>query len=105
MEEIVETESATKSLCILVESCTRLHAFSGKFASPPHSNCEICGTPEETSYHALVECTMARSFWRKLKEIGGIKLPRLCPRTWAIDLLDDHVCKEEDRIVIVQRRP
>lgn len=51
------------------------------------ANCETCGTPKETSFHALVECTMARSFWKKLKEIGGIKLPKLCPRTWAIDLL------------------
>lgn len=65
------------------------------------ANCEVCGTPTETTFHALVECVRAKTFWRRLKEIGGIKLPGLCPRTWATDLLDDRVCKEDDRTVIM----
>jgi hypothetical protein len=33
----------------------------------PIANCESCGTPKETTFHALVECPAAREFWRRLK--------------------------------------
>ena len=31
----------------------------------------------------------------------GIKLPKLCPRTWTNDLLDDSFCTERDRGIIL----
>lgn len=37
----------------------------------------------------------------KLKELTGIKLPKLCPRTWTMDLLNDGCCSEEDRGIIL----
>jgi len=40
-----------------------------------------CGAREETTFHALVECTYARLFWAKLYEITGVKLPTLIPDT------------------------
>lgn len=67
----------------------------------PIANCAYCGTAEETTFHALIECPAARAFWSNLKKIEGIKLPRLCPRSWAVDLLDDSICREKDRVVIM----
>ncbi|CAL4932085.1 unnamed protein product [Urochloa decumbens] len=63
--------------------------------------CEICGAKEETTFHALTECTFANIYWGKLKELTGIKLPKLCPRTWTIDLLNDAICSEHDRGIIL----
>lgn len=63
--------------------------------------CEFCGAYEETTFHALTECTFARQFWRKLTEITGIKLPKLCPHSWAQDVMDDSCCKERDRGIIL----
>ncbi|TVT96895.1 hypothetical protein EJB05_57860, partial [Eragrostis curvula] len=31
----------------------------------------------------------------------GIKLPNLCPRTWTLDILDDNICREKDRGIIL----
>ena len=31
----------------------------------------------------------------------GIKLPKLCPYTWTVDLLDDSYCLERDRGIIL----
>lgn len=67
----------------------------------PIANCGICGACEETTYHALVECSLAHGFWRKLKELEGIKLPKLRSRTWPEDLLNDTYCSEKDRIIIL----
>ncbi|KAG2580874.1 hypothetical protein PVAP13_6KG263901 [Panicum virgatum] len=30
-----------------------------------------------------------------------IKLPKLCPYTWTVDLLDDSCCSERDRVIIL----
>ena len=67
----------------------------------PLAHCRICGASEETTYHALVECSLAQAFWAKLKELEGIKLPRLRSRTWPEDLLGDTWCREGDRIVLL----
>jgi hypothetical protein len=67
----------------------------------PIANCGICGACEETTYHALVECSLAHGFWRKLKELERIKLPKLRSRTWPEDLLNDTYCSEKDRIIIL----
>jgi hypothetical protein len=57
------------------------------------ANCEGYGAPEETTFHALVECNFTLILWRKLKEMTRIKLPHLCPKTWIDDLLDCHTLK------------
>jgi hypothetical protein len=67
----------------------------------PIANCESCGTPRETTFHTPVECPAAKEIWRRLKKIEGNKLPRLCPRSWATDLLDDSFCEEQERAVII----
>jgi hypothetical protein len=51
--------------------------------------CEFYGADEESTFHALLDCTYARCFWSKLKELIGIKMPKLCPRTWFVDLMND----------------
>jgi hypothetical protein len=48
-----------------------------------------------------VECSIAQAFWSKLKELEGIKLPKLRSKTWPEDILEDKLCREEDRIVIL----
>lgn len=67
----------------------------------PIGTCELCGKEDETIFHALTQCTFAINFWEKLRSRTGIKLPRLCPRTWTRDLLENYFCKEEDRGVIL----
>jgi hypothetical protein len=57
------------------------------------ANYTICGIPEETTYHALVECSITQAFWSKLKELEGIKLLKLCSKTWPEDLLEDNSAK------------
>uniref|UniRef100_A0A0D9XR74 Uncharacterized protein n=1 Tax=Leersia perrieri TaxID=77586 RepID=A0A0D9XR74_9ORYZ len=61
---------------------------------------KACGAREETTYYALIECTMAKTFWEAMKVITRIKLPHLCPAMWTVDILDDAICKEWDRCVI-----
>jgi ribonuclease HI len=63
--------------------------------------CAFCGAEEETTFHALVECNSAKGFWAILKERTSIKLPTLCPRTSIEDILNDSVCSESDRCVIL----
>lgn len=67
----------------------------------PLSTCDTCGASIETTFHALTECTYARCFWVRLKELTGIKLPNLDPRTWTEQLLDDQFCQERDRGIIL----
>lgn len=67
----------------------------------PISTCNTCGARDETTFHALLECTYARCFWFKLRELTGIKLPELNPESWASKLLDDTTCGERDRSIIL----
>jgi ribonuclease HI len=56
---------------------------------------------EETTFHSLTQCEFAISFCDKFRALTGIKLPKLCPRTWTRDLLENSFCSEEDRGVIL----
>ena len=67
----------------------------------PLGTCDTCGAREETTFHALVECTYARLFWAKLYEITGVKLPTLIPDTWALALLDNNFCGEKEQTIIL----
>jgi ribonuclease HI len=48
-----------------------------------------------------VECSLAQTFWKTLKDLEGVKLPKIRSLTWPEDLLDDSQCKEENRVVIL----
>jgi hypothetical protein len=63
--------------------------------------CETCGASAETTFHALFECTYARMFWSKLRELFGVRLLDLHPDTWASMLLDDGTCEEMDRAIML----
>jgi len=63
--------------------------------------CSFCGMEEETTFHSLTQCEFAISFCDKFRALTGIKLPKLCPRTWTRDLLENSFCSEEDRGVIL----
>jgi len=67
----------------------------------PIANCEVCGADEESIRHALLDCTMARSFWEQVKKLSGVKLPKLHPVTWAHDLLDPAIVQTKSSIVIL----
>jgi hypothetical protein len=67
----------------------------------PLNICETCGASAETTFHALFECTYARMFRSKLRELFGVRLPDLHLDTWASALLEDGTCKEMDRAIIL----
>ena len=33
------------------------------------SHCEVCGDPDETLYHIIFSCTVARKFWGEVKNL------------------------------------
>ena len=61
--------------------------------------CESCGQPE-TSMHAIFHCTWARSFWDEIKILTGIKIPKLHPQSWTLDLVDGTKVSQADACVI-----
>ena len=67
----------------------------------PLSTCDTCGAREETTFHALVECTYARRFWIRLRELTGVKLPNLNPTSWASAILDNRICGVNDQTIIL----
>jgi hypothetical protein len=67
----------------------------------PLSICDTCGARDETTFHALLECTYARQFWIRLRELTGVKLPTLLSGSWSSQLLEDNNCSEEDRTIIL----
>lgn len=67
----------------------------------PVGFCERCGAERETIKHIFMECTTALAFWREVKILTGVKLPRLHTQYWASDILRDDVCSEKDRCILV----
>jgi hypothetical protein len=67
----------------------------------PLSTCVTCGACDETTFHALLECTYAHQFWIRMRELTGIKLPVLSPASWSAALLDDRICDEHKRAIIL----
>jgi hypothetical protein len=65
------------------------------------STCGICRASEETLQHALTEYSHAKLFWSAAKELLQIKLPRLHPRTWAVDILCEQAILEKDRAMMI----
>jgi ribonuclease HI len=63
--------------------------------------CKTCGADEETTFHALFECTWARRFWEGLHKAIGVKLPVLHRTSWATDLIDGKFLTEEQACYIL----
>jgi len=66
----------------------------------PVAFCEVCGDPVESIRHVLVDCTVAREFWKHIRVATGTKLPRLNSVAWTADLLLG-VCSKRDRAFIL----
>jgi hypothetical protein len=62
--------------------------------------CEICGEPEESIKHVLLDCTVARQFWAQTKLATGVKIPSMHDETWAADLMSE-LCPRRERAVIM----
>jgi hypothetical protein len=62
--------------------------------------CEVCGAPEESIYHVLLECSIAKEFWHQVRVGIGVKMPHLNPLTWATDIISG-VCLEKDLAVFL----
>ncbi|XP_040379850.1 uncharacterized protein LOC121054416 [Oryza brachyantha] len=54
------------------------------------ANCERCGADEESVLHVVVECTLAKRFWKSIKQLIGVKLPRLQPFRHGGSVLPIH---------------
>ncbi|KAE8780312.1 alanyl-trna synthetase [Hordeum vulgare] len=52
-------------------------------------------------YHALIQCTHAKCFWREAREWMDIKLPYLHGLTWSRDILYDPHFDVADRTKII----
>jgi hypothetical protein len=63
--------------------------------------CTTCGAQPETTYHGLLQCTYARQFWRVLADLTSITILNLHPTTWTTDVLDDSICSERERGIIL----
>ena len=50
--------------------------------------------------HAIFHCTWARSFWDEIKILTGIKIPKLHPQSWTLDLVDGTKVSQADACVI-----
>ena len=55
----------------------------------PLQFCEVCGFPEESIKHVLLDCTVAKLFWAQTKLATGVKIPQLNEATWAADLMSE----------------
>jgi hypothetical protein len=66
----------------------------------PMAFCEVCGEPEESIRHVLLDCTVARQFWAYTRWATGVKVPSLNAETWAADLMSE-LCLRRDRALIM----
>ena len=41
----------------------------------PVAFCEVCGDPEESMKHVLVDCTVAKQFWSQTRASTKVKIP------------------------------
>src|SRR6266540_6441982 len=67
----------------------------------PLGVCKTCGAVEETSLHAFFDCTCEKQFWQEMKQVTGVKVPRLHPGSWPSDLIDGKLLTEEHSCFIL----
>lgn len=65
------------------------------------SFCEACSDPEESLYHVMFQCPLARRFWAEIKKSEGVTIPNLHPTTWATDVLSPAVCNVKTAATVV----
>lgn len=64
--------------------------------------CVVCGAPEESIKHVLMDCTVAKSFWTQTRLATGVEIPQLNDVTWANDLLSiGDWCSRQDQAIIL----
>lgn len=66
----------------------------------PVSFCEVCGDPEESTKHILLDCSVAKLFWEQTKLTTGVKMSYLNAATWVVDLMSE-LCPRRDQAIIV----
>jgi hypothetical protein len=62
----------------------------------------IWKTKSETLMHALIGCSHASVFWEAAKTPLLVKLRRLHPDTWAVDILREQFFTERERSTMYQ---
>jgi hypothetical protein len=101
----LETESASEGACVLVVCSTKLFESTLELKwrhISPESYCELCGDPEETVFHVIFYCPVAKRFWAEVKKFPGISVPMLHhPSTWAMDVLDTNICSANTASLVV----
>jgi hypothetical protein len=65
------------------------------------STCSVCNIAPETLFHAMMECGHAIQFWTAAREILHLKVPRLHPDTWMMDILCDPMFNQGERERII----
>ena len=78
--------------------CRRDRSYAGDME--PVAFCEVCGDPEESIKHVLVDCTVAKQFWSQTRAATGLKIPNLNAETWATDLMSE-LCPKRDQAIIM----
>jgi hypothetical protein len=67
----------------------------------PMHTCVTCEAQLETTYHKMISCSYVSQLWKSLVELTRVKIPDLHPVTWTTDILDDGICRECDRSIIL----
>lgn len=65
------------------------------------SFCECCGEQDESVYHVVNSCPMAKRFWSEVKKATGFSVPLLHPSTWATDVLHPETCPPAKAALVV----
>jgi len=67
----------------------------------PESHYHVCGDPSESLYHVFFECLTAKHFWKAVKDLKGLAIPRLHPCSFATDILKPEICNASVAALIV----
>jgi hypothetical protein len=62
---------------------------------------EVCGDPEESVYHVIWQCPVAKCFWAEIKRVLGHVVPDFHPNSWATDVFCLEVCPPKIVAVVV----
>jgi hypothetical protein len=57
--------------------CRRSQYCTGWRHIEPTAFCDVCGADNESIRQVLIECTIAKQFWREVKLLARSKLPEL----------------------------